>query len=178
MAEEKEAGDKAGGGAKAGGGGKLGWIITAIVAGGLGAVVPYFLPADLQPGHGQAAMADSHAEAPPSPAEVTKPAEVDFGQVVVNLDEGRLNTYLQVNIKLQVSEKDKETITTKVDASRAVLTNWLISYLSDQDKEDIRGSMGQNRLRREICDQFNTVLFPDGYDRIDQVLFTQFVVQQ
>ena len=34
-----------------------------------------------------------------------------------------------------------------------------------------------NRIRREIRDQFNTILFPDGYDRIEQVLFQQYNVQ-
>lgn len=177
MAEAKEDGHKAGDGAKSGSGGKLGWIVTAVVAGGLGAVVPYFLPADLQPGHGRAAEAKPGVEAPPSPAAVSKPAYVDFGQVVVNLDEGRLNRYLQVTISLQVSEKDREQVVSRVAASKAVLTNWLLSYLSDQEMQDIRGAAGQNRLRREIRDEFNSVLFPDGYDRIDQVLFMQFVVQ-
>lgn len=172
-----EATDDKAGAAKAGGGGKLGWVITAVVAGGLGAVVPYVLPASLQPGHGTAAATETHDEAPPSPAAETKQTEIDFGQVVVNLDEGRLNRYLQLTIQLRVSEKDRELINTKIGASKAVLTDWLISYLSDQDMEDIRGASGHNRLRREIRDQFNTVLFPDGYDRIDQVLFTQFVVQ-
>jgi flagellar basal body-associated protein FliL len=174
MADEKEGGEKGG---KAGGGGKLGWVVTAVVAGGLGAVVPYVLPANLQPGQGHAAEVETNEEAPASPAEEPKPAEIDFGMIVANLDEGRLTRYLQVHIFLQVTEKEKEEISAKVTANEAVLKNWLISYLSDQDLEDIRGAIGQNRLRREIRDQFNTVLFPDGYDRIDQVLFVAFNVQ-
>jgi flagellar basal body-associated protein FliL len=43
--------------------------------------------------------------------------------------------------------------------------------------EDLRGAAGQNRLRREIQDHFNTVLFEDGYDRIREVLFEEFNVQ-
>jgi flagellar basal body-associated protein FliL len=174
MAEEKEGGEK---NAKAGGGGKLGWVVTAVVAGGLGAAVPYVLPQNLQPGQGHAAEVDVAVEAPPSPAEDLRPAYIDFGEVAVNLDEGRLTRYLDVSIMLQVTEHDKEEIGAKVKANDAVLRNWLISYLSDQDLEDIRGAIGQNRLRREIRDQFNTLLFPDGYDRIDQVLFQKFAVQ-
>jgi flagellar protein FliL len=177
MAEAQAAGDKTAGGANSGGRGKLGWIITAVVAGGLGAVVPYVLPDSLKPGSSHAAEADTHVEAPPSPAEIVKPAYIDFDQVVVNLDEGRLNRYLQVKFSLQVTEKEKGEIETKVNANKVVLQNWLISYLSDQNLEDIRGAIGMNRVRREIRDQFNTLLFPDGYDRIEQIHFQQFVIQ-
>jgi flagellar basal body-associated protein FliL len=177
MAEAHAAGDKAAGDAKAGGRGKLGWIITAVVAGGLGTVVPYVLPDSFKPGSSHAAEEVAHVEAPPSPAEVSKPAYIDFGRAVVNLDEGRFNRYLQVTIWLQVHEKERDEINTNVTANKVVLQNWLLSYLSDQNLEDVRGAIGQNRLRREIRDQFNTILFPDGYDRIEQVLFQEFVVQ-
>ena len=176
MADEKAGGGKAAEGAKAGGGGKIGWVITAVVAGGLGAAVPYFLPANLQPGQGHAAEVVDIAEHA-SPAVEIKPAFVPFGEVVVNLDDGRLNRYLDVTITLQVNEHEKDDISTKVKANEAVLKNWLISFLSDQDMEDIRGAIGQNRLRREIRDQFNTLLFPDGRDRINQILFEKFAVQ-
>lgn len=177
MAEAQAAGDKAAEGAGSGGRGKIGWIITAVVAGGLGAVVPYVLPDSMKPGSSHAAETDAHEEAPPSPAVVSMPAYIDFDQVVVNLDEGRLNRYLQVKFSLQVTEKEKDEVTAKVTANKVVLQNWLLSYLSDQNMEDIRGAIGQNRLRREIRDQFNTLLFPDGYDRIEQIHFQQFVVQ-
>ena len=177
MADEKAGGDKAADGAKAGGGGKLGWVITAVVAGGLGAAVPYFLPANLLPGQGHAAEVEDVAETPASPAAVIKPAFILFGEVVVNLDDGRLNRYLDVTITLQVNDHEKEEIDAKMKANEAVLKNWLISFLSDQDLEDVRGTIGQNRLRREIRDQFNTMLFPDGYDRIDQILFEKFAIQ-
>ncbi|MBL8848984.1 MAG: flagellar basal body-associated FliL family protein [Planctomycetaceae bacterium] len=173
MADEKAAGDAG----KAGGGGKLGWVITAVVAGGLGAAVPYFLPSNLQPVQGHAAEVEKVAAEPASPAAVIKPAFIPFGEVVVNLDDGRLNRYLDVTITLQVSEHEKDDITAKMKENEAVLKNWLISYLSDQDMEDIRGAIGQNRLRREIRDQFNTLLFPDGHDRINQILFEKFAVQ-
>jgi flagellar basal body-associated protein FliL len=177
MAEAPEPGEKGAEGAKAGGGGKLGWIVTAVLAGGLGVAVPYVLPANLQPGSGHASETPHAAETPPSPAVAPKLTTIDFGEVIVNLDEGRLNRYLDVAITLEVSEKEREGINASITTNKAVLTNWLLSYLSDQDMEDVRGAIGQNRLRREIRDQFNTVLFPDGYDRIENVYFTKFAIQ-
>lgn len=105
------------------------------------------------------------------------PAFVPFGQIVVNLDEGRLNRYLRVSLTLQVGEDDLDDITQRVEHHRAILRSWLLSYLSDKGMEDVRGGSGQNRLRREIQDHFNSVLFNDGHDRIKDVLFEEFNVQ-
>lgn len=174
---EAPAGEKKADGEKGAGGGKLGWVITAVVAGGIGAAVPYVLPANLQPGHAASAPAEDHVEKPASPAEVTKLTNIDFGEIVVNLESGRISRYIKLKIALQVKEKEKEEINTAMLAQEAVLRNWLISFLSDQSVQSVQGRIGQNRLRREIRDQFNTVLFPDGYDRIDEILFTEFAIQ-
>jgi flagellar FliL protein len=156
-------------------GGKLAWIGVGLVAGGLGFATPYFLPESMRP----AAKAEEPEpeSAVPLRAAQARPAYIDFGEVVVNLDEGRLNRYLRVSMTLQVDEMQVLEITQKVETSRAVLKSWLLSYLSDKDMEEIRGAAGQNRLRREIQDHFNTVLFPDGYDRIHEVLFQEFNIQ-
>lgn len=177
MAEAPETGENAAEEAKPTGGGKLGWIVTAVLAGGLGVAVPYVLPANLKPGSGHDADAEHAAETPPSPAAAPTMTTIDFGEVIVNLDEGRLNRYLDVAIELEVNEKNLEEISAKVTAKKPLLTNWLLSYLSDQDMEDVRGAIGQSRLRREIRDQFNTVLFPDGYDRVENVYFMKFAIQ-
>ncbi|MFO1093793.1 MAG: flagellar basal body-associated FliL family protein [Planctomycetaceae bacterium] len=174
---EAPAGENKSDGGKGAGGGKLGWVITAVVAGGIGAAVPYVLPANLQPGHAASAPSEHEDEQPASPAEVTKPAYIEFGEIVVNLESGRLPRYIKLKIALQVKEKEKEEINAAMLAQEAVLRNWLISYLSDQPVDGVQGRIGQNRLRREIRDEFNTVLFPDGYDRIDEILFQEFAIQ-
>lgn len=156
-------------------GGKLAWIGIGLVAGGLGFATPYLLPESVRPGTKTQEPAPDSAV--PLRAAQMRPAYIDFGEVVVNLDEGRLNRYLRVSMTLQVDELQVLDITQKVEASRAVLKSWLLSYLSDKDMEEIRGAAGQNRLRREIQDHFNTVLFPDGYDRIHEVLFQEFNIQ-
>jgi flagellar FliL protein len=174
---EAAAGEKKADGAKSGGGGKLGWVITAVVAGGIGAAVPYVLPANLQPSHAEAAAVELHDELPASPAEVTKLTTIEFGEITVNLSAGRMSRFIKMKIMLQVKEKEREAISAAVKTHDAVLRNWLISYLSDQTVEGVQGRIGKNRLRREIRDEFNTVLFPDGYDRIDDILFQDFFIQ-
>lgn len=161
---------------KAGGsGGKLAFLVVGLAAGAAGFAAPYFLPANMRPGSHAAEPAAEEAH-PPETAEA-QPAYIDFGDTVVNLDEGRLNRYLRITLTLQVDELQKDEVEDKVEANRAVLKSWLLSYLSDKDMEEIRGAAGQNRLRREIQDHFNSVLFPDGFDRIHEVLFQEFNIQ-
>ena len=49
--------------------------------------------------------------------------------------------------------------------------------IRDRSLEEVKGAAGANRLRREIQDQFNTQLFADGADTIQDVLFEEFVIQ-
>ncbi len=97
--------------------------------------------------------------------------------VVVNPDEGRMSRYLRIAISLQIPKSQEESFKKLIEAKKIVLRNWLLSKISDLDLDDIRGAAGQNRLRREIREQFNAVLCPDGYDQIYDVLFEEFNVQ-
>lgn len=155
-----------------GGPGLFAWAALAVIAAGLGFAAPFVLPLVNQDSSGDAA-----ASGPPSAGIPQEVAFVPFGEVIVNLDEGRLNRYLRLSISLQVEKASEEQVTKLLEQRQAVLRNWLLSHVSDKTMDEIRGAAGQNRLRREIQDQFNTVLFPDGYDRIYDVLFEEFNVQ-
>ena len=112
-----------------------------------------------------------------SPEEAALPAFIEFGEIVVNLDEGRLNRYLDVEIYLQVSVGEHDRIAELVAANKIPMHDWLLSYLSAQDQEDVRGPDNHNRLRTEIRDNFNALLVPKSQGGIDKVLFGKFVVQ-
>lgn len=143
-------------------------FVVAVFAGAAGFALPLAI-SELQKQPAEAA--------PTETTEQTMPAFVPFGQTVVNLDEGRLSRYLRVSITLQVDEADEQAVTEKVEQNKIILKNFMLSYLSDKQMEDIRGAAGQNRLRREIQDYFNATLFPDGYDKIHDVLFEEFNIQ-
>jgi flagellar FliL protein len=106
-----------------------------------------------------------------------KPAFVPVGDVVVNLSEERLTRYLRVKLILVVDESQEKVVKDLFDKNKAILKNWLISHLSDKTLAEVSGASGVNRLRREIQDQFNAILFPDGSEKIRDVLFEEFVVQ-
>jgi flagellar FliL protein len=108
---------------------------------------------------------------------MTKPAFLSFGDVVVNLNDGRLNRYLRVRILLVIDHAEEKIIAELLGQQKAILKNWLITYLRDRSLDEVKGAAGVNRLRREIQDRFNTLLFTDGTDRIQDVLFEEFVIQ-
>ena len=153
-------------------GGVLPWILVTLLCGGAGVAIPFFIPAS---------TTDGAEEVPEEqPFELLDPEEtafVPFEAVVVNLDEGAMTRYLRVAVALQVAKEKELDVTTKLEEKKALLKNWLINQISDKGLDDIRGRAGQNRLRREIRDQFNSVLFPDGYDQIYDVLFDEYNVQ-
>ena len=97
--------------------------------------------------------------------------------MVVNLNEARLTRYLRVKLILVVDIQQEKPIAELVQKNKPILKNWLLTYLSDRSMEEVKGAPGINRLRREIQDQFNSMLFPDGSGQIRDVLFEEFVVQ-
>lgn len=171
------------------------WLLAAVVSGGIGFAVPMFVPIggssqsgahEGEPAEEEHADASSHGGGHGDAhggghGGTTKPnstvAFVNFGDIVVNLDEGKLNRYLRLRIMLQVKPKDEAQVTEAIEIQRVVLKNWLLSFLSDKELADIRGAAGQGMLRREIQEYFNTTLFPDGKDRIYDVLFDEFNIQ-
>ena len=106
-----------------------------------------------------------------------KQAAVPFGDVVVNLGEDRLNRFLRVKIMCAIDEAETKEITELLTTQKAFLKSWLIGYLSDQSTQEVTRKVGVNRIRREIRDQFNAMLFPEGEEKIIDILFDEFVVQ-
>lgn len=145
---------------------------TGLIAGVAGAAVPLLVLKPSEP-----AAVPHPASQRFEPLTPDRTAFVPFGEVTVNLNEGRLNRYLRLKIALQVDKQQAEYVTKAVEHKRLLLRNWLLSHLSDKDQEEIRGAAGQNMLRREIRDRFNEILFSDGYDRVYDVLFEEFNVQ-
>lgn len=143
-------------------------LLLAVLAVGGGASLPFIL--GMHPRH--AASDKKKADIPKS-----KQAAVPFGDVVVNLGEDRLNRFLRVKIMCAIDEADTKEITELLNTQKPFLKSWLIGYLSDQSTQDVTRKVGVNKIRREIRDQFNAMLFPDGDEKIIDILFDEFVVQ-
>ncbi len=152
---------------KSAGKGWIVWVILAIIAAGAGASLPWTLPRRSgDPG------AAKKSETPKAKQEA-----IPFGDIVVNLGEDRLNRFLRAKIMVAVEEHDAKEVTEMLTQQKAFLKSWLIGYLSDQSIADVTRKAGVNRLRREIREEFNARLFPNGEELIVDVLFDEFVVQ-
>lgn len=152
-----------------GGMGLVLWIIVPLVAAGAG----FASSLALFPKTPETTETVSPLAAP----NATESAYIPFDAVTVNLNNGQLNRFLNVSVTLQVRKTEEEEIRKLIDVNRPVLRTWMLSYLSELDIDDIRGAAGQNRIRREIKNQFNSVLFTDGFDHIYDLLFEEFNVQ-
>lgn len=140
-------------------------IVVAICSAGSGFFVPRFL-------HTPAADASHDVPAPPA-----KDVFLPFGDVNVNLAEGRLNRYLRVKIVLVTTTKHEKHVTERVEARKAAMRNWLIAHLSDKTLQDVTGRASITRIRREILDYCASTVFPEGANPLHDVLFEEFVVQ-
>ena len=110
-------------------------------------------------------------------AEGEKLAFVSFDPAVVNINEERLTRFLRVKLIIVVDHVHEKQVADLVGRNKAILKNWLISHLSDKSMLDVTGAAGINRARREIQDQFNALLYPDGSEKIRDILFEEFNVQ-
>jgi flagellar FliL protein len=141
---------------------------VALAAGG---ALPYFLlHAPNSNHHGKPDESNESGSA-------VKHAYVQFGEVVVNLNEDRLTRYLKVKILLVCDTREEKALTDLVVKRKPVLKNWLIAHLSDKSLQEVSGASGVNKLRREIWHQFNTELYSDGSEKILDIFFEEFVVQ-
>lgn len=145
-------------------------LLVALCAGGAGFAVPLMAP--------QLFGADeTNEDEAPSPLQPMNVAFVEFGEVVVNLNMDRFNRYLKLKVTLEVAEERLPELTKIVEERKAMLRGWLISHAADKTMDEIRGASGQNKLRREIHNHFNSILSRDGYDIVNDVYFEEFNVQ-
>jgi flagellar protein FliL len=152
---------------KSGKKGLIVWMLLALLAAGGGASLPWIVRNRHHDEHGT--KKNEHPR--------HKPAAIPFGEVVVNLGEERLNRYLRVKLLVAVDESDAKEVGELLTKQKAFLKDWLIGYLFSQSSQDVVRKLGVNRIRREVRDQFNAMLFPGGEEKIVDILFDEFVVQ-
>jgi flagellar FliL protein len=146
-------------------------VAVGLIAAAAGFALPRFLPGSVA---GMGKASSEHEEKSPTGLKL---GFVPFDQVVVNVNEQRLARFLRVKLIIVVDAADEKQIGDLVTKNKAILKNWLISHLSDKGMQDVSGAVGINRARREIQDQFNYLLCPDGSEKVRDILFEEFNVQ-
>ena len=171
---EQESQEGSGDQKPAGKGGLIVTLIVAIAAIAGGISLPFAME-HLTVASADAGDGDEQQLPEPEPEE-----EIDFipfDEVTVNLNEARFSRFLRLNFSLQVAKSQKADIEKLVESKAAIFKNWMQVHLSEKSTEDLNGSFNRNRIRREMQDFFNKILFDDGIERVQEVLFDEFHVQ-
>jgi len=102
----------------------------------------------------------------------------EFEPVLANLDEPGVTRYVRVTITLEMSSeldeiKGREFLGTK----KMLVRDWLTTYLAGLSLEDVRGSRNLNRIKKDVLDECNKLLFPKGQPFVERIFFKEFAVQ-
>lgn len=98
--------------------------------------------------------------------------------IVANLDEPGVTRYVRVSVILELSPQlDMINGEVFLDEKKIILQDWMTTYLAGLSLEDVRGSRSLNRIKQEVVNQFNELLFGPDKAYIEKVLFKEFAVQ-
>ncbi|HIJ67086.1 MAG TPA: flagellar basal body-associated FliL family protein [Planctomycetes bacterium] len=98
--------------------------------------------------------------------------------VIANLDEPGVTRYARVTITLQLSpQMDQEKGSLFLEEKKAILRDWLTTYIAGLNLERVRGTSNLGRIKKELRDSFNELLFPQSKPFINNILFKEFAVQ-
>ncbi|MHC4291415.1 MAG: flagellar basal body-associated FliL family protein [Planctomycetota bacterium] len=102
----------------------------------------------------------------------------EFEPVLANLDEPGVTRYVRVTITLEMSPeldeiKGREFLGTK----KMLVRDWLTTYLAGLSLEDVRGTRNLNRIKKDVLQQCNELLFPEGQPFVKRIFFKEFAVQ-
>lgn len=98
--------------------------------------------------------------------------------VVANLDEPGVTRYVRVSVILELSPNlDPIEGEVFLEEKKILLQDWMTTYLAGLSLEDVRGSRNLNRVKRDVLDQFNKLLFGPDEAYIEKILFKEFAVQ-
>lgn len=102
----------------------------------------------------------------------------DLDPVVVNLNEPGVTRYARVGLTLEInSTMDEKEGRPFLDQKKPLLKHWLTLFLSNQTLEDTRGEKNLTRMETQICEAYNSSLFPSAKGRISGILFREFAIQ-
>jgi flagellar basal body-associated protein FliL len=102
----------------------------------------------------------------------------ELDPVIANLDEPGVTRYLRATITLELSsEMDQDKGTVFLSEKTLVMRDWLTTYIAGLSLERIRGTRNLSRIKKEVRDHFNDLLFPDSKPYIHGIFLKDFAVQ-
>ncbi len=102
----------------------------------------------------------------------------ELDPVIANLDEPGITRYLRATITLEVNpEMNQEKGLVFFDEKTLIMRDWLTTYVAGLSLERIRGSRNLGRIKKEIRDHFNELLFLETKPFIRGIFLREFAVQ-
>lgn len=137
---------------------------------------------------GQAAVGEGAEQVPAEEQKIFTPTTDNPGQktwiypnlepIVANLDEPGVSRFVRVSVMLEMSpQMDPVKGLEFLDEKKVVLQDWMTTYFAGLSLDDVRGTRSLNRIKREIQDQVNQILFGQEKPYVERVLFKEFAVQ-
>jgi flagellar basal body-associated protein FliL len=160
----------------------LGAIVMAGFAGGF-ALAQLLAGTDAEPAEQVEADGTTPEDAAINDLLVDKPQDeklwpYDLEPVIANLDEPGVTRYARVTITLQLSpQMNQEKGSPFLEEKKPVLRDWLTTYIAGLNLERVRGTRNLARIKKEVRDSFNELLFPQSKPFINDILFKEFAVQ-
>lgn len=158
--------------------GKLVLIVAAVLAATAGGAIPVVVDVSTMVG---AKPAEDGKEADKKKKKKAGHDEhlaaVPVGDVSVNLAEERMTRFIRVKVAVQVEEAAEKKVHELVEKQKVALKSWMISHIAGKSLKDVSGTLGVNRLQREMLERFDDMLYPNGDSPIRAVLFEEYIVQ-
>ena len=163
------------------------WLIMGaiVIAGAAGGFALSQLVASTGPDEAETAQADQQNENTKSFNDIlsanSENASVwtyELDPVIANLDEPGVTRYVKTTITLELSpEMDQANGEPFLGEKKVLLIDWLTTYRAGLSLEQVRGTSSLSRIKKEIRDHFNELLFPESKPFIRRILIKEFAIQ-
>jgi len=109
--------------------------------------------------------------------DVTDDDEFDyytFKSMTVALVSPRGSSYLRSTVVLKIKKGYFEKVSARIDMKKHEIKDMFNSYLGGLGLKEVLGTRNQNRIKRELRDSLNELLWPGSKPGIYQVLLEEF----
>lgn len=146
---------------------KLPLIIVCVLFIGAGAAAPMFIKTPEAEGkeHGH------------KPKKEEKTAIVPFGELTVNLTDERPRSFLRVKLAVVVEAESEKHLTEELTKFKPALKSKCLAHLAGKSSKDVGGTLGIQRVQRELFDRFGEVLPAEEKHHLRAVLCEEFIIQ-
>jgi flagellar basal body-associated protein FliL len=97
-----------------------------------------------------------------------------FPEIYVNISETKATRVLKLSIAMTVSES---TLLEVIEAHRPIVLDMISEVASYMTIEELEGRSGRGILKREIKTRINDLLRGQGKGAVDDIYFTDFLIQ-